>query len=107
MNGWCSLRRRLCCLTGDMSRSFATAFQSLNKLLTKETYTTVNLCNACGKLINMQTLGLYRSLLRSTKDFDQRAFLLNTIRERFRFHQYETSRPRVLKLLTEGGKVLS
>ncbi|KAI7850038.1 hypothetical protein BDC45DRAFT_519245 [Circinella umbellata] len=55
------------------------------------------------------TLDLYRSLIKSTrqlKESNQHHFLINTIRERFRFHKHESSRPRVLGLLREGNEAL-
>ncbi|KAI8077754.1 uncharacterized protein BX664DRAFT_343401 [Halteromyces radiatus] len=55
------------------------------------------------------TLSLYRSLLRAAHQFDtpeQQWFLHNTIRERFRFHQCETSRRKIVSLVSEGDKAL-
>ncbi|KAG2215269.1 hypothetical protein INT45_008191, partial [Circinella minor] len=59
--------------------------------------------------IKKKTLDLYKSLLKSTrslKDVNQHHFLINTIRERFRFHKHESSRPRILGLLREGNEAL-
>ncbi|KAI8337936.1 hypothetical protein BC941DRAFT_424105, partial [Chlamydoabsidia padenii] len=55
------------------------------------------------------TLSLYRSLLRTAHRFEQphqQWFLNSMIRERFRFHQCETSRKRSLALLSDGDKAL-
>ncbi|KAI9484798.1 hexokinase-domain-containing protein [Zychaea mexicana] len=49
------------------------------------------------------------SLLKTARTFDnpnQQKFLADTIRERFRFHKHESSRPRVLRLLHEGNEAL-
>ncbi|KAI8145140.1 hypothetical protein BJV82DRAFT_49085 [Fennellomyces sp. T-0311] len=54
------------------------------------------------------TLDLYRSLIRRAHQFEKphEKFLVDTIRERFRFHRHESSRPRVLSLLKEGNEAL-
>ncbi|KAL0079397.1 hypothetical protein F4703DRAFT_1874336 [Phycomyces blakesleeanus] len=55
------------------------------------------------------TLGLYRSLLRTAQHFDNdihQVFLWNTIRERFRFEMYNSSRAQTLTLLLQGEKAL-
>ncbi|KAJ8660207.1 hypothetical protein O0I10_004067 [Lichtheimia ornata] len=73
----------------------ATAFQGVKPSIVKEARSA--------------TLDLYRSLLKAAAQFPeshQRYFLRETVRERFRFHRHETSRPRVLRCLQEGSKAL-
>ncbi|CAO3592187.1 unnamed protein product [Absidia cylindrospora] len=55
------------------------------------------------------TLSLYRSLLKTARQFTaphEHWFLNHTIRERFRFHECETSRKKALHLLSEGDEAL-
>ncbi|ORZ00637.1 hypothetical protein BCR43DRAFT_148875 [Syncephalastrum racemosum] len=58
--------------------------------------------------IQHETFSLYRSLLRSARRTteSQQTFLRETIRERFRFHQHETSRHRTLQCIREGEQAL-
>ncbi|KAL1930022.1 hypothetical protein VTP01DRAFT_1176 [Rhizomucor pusillus] len=71
------------------------AFQGPRRQLAKET--------------RQFTLSLYRHLLAEANAFQQpihRQFLRERIRERFRFHQKETSRKNIFKCLEEGVKTL-
>ncbi|KAI9280034.1 hypothetical protein BY458DRAFT_431194, partial [Sporodiniella umbellata] len=72
-------------------RMWATAFRSVNASLIKQT--------------RIATIHLYRSLLRSSKKYDQKDLITKAIRKQFRCHRANTSRPQVLELLSEAGKV--
>ncbi|KAG1473383.1 hypothetical protein G6F56_000977 [Rhizopus delemar] len=74
-----------------MSRFYATAFRSINTSLTKQT--------------RIATLGLYRSLLRSSKKYESHESMKKIIQQKFRTHRYITSRPKVLELLSEGNQI--
>ncbi|KAI7870190.1 hypothetical protein BDF14DRAFT_1775496 [Spinellus fusiger] len=55
------------------------------------------------------TLELYRSLLKTTqrfKDESHKTFMWNTVKERFRFEKYNSSRSKTLTLLLQGEKGL-
>ncbi|KAI8090105.1 uncharacterized protein B0P05DRAFT_529348 [Gilbertella persicaria] len=74
-----------------MSKPLATAFQSLNKKLAYET--------------RVYTLGLYRSLLRSSEQYRQNS-IKQEVREKFKKNKHNTSRSQVLCLLQEADKTL-
>ncbi|KAI8083874.1 hypothetical protein BDF21DRAFT_416813 [Thamnidium elegans] len=76
-----------------MSSSCAVAFQSTRKTLIAET--------------RLKTLDLYKSLLRSSEKYQHADVLQKVIRNRFKQNKYNTSRSRVLQLLTEADKVIS
>ncbi|KAG1058022.1 hypothetical protein G6F43_000180 [Rhizopus delemar] len=74
-----------------MPRFYATAFQSTHVALTQQT--------------RQATLGLYRSLLRSSKKYEQNDKIKNIIQQKFRANRHITSRPKVLELLSEANKI--
>ncbi|GAA5810799.1 hypothetical protein MFLAVUS_004226 [Mucor flavus] len=73
-----------------MSSSCAIAFQSTRKSLVAET--------------RLKTLDLYKSLLRSSEKYQHADVLQKVIRNRFKQNKHNTSRSRVLQLLTEAEK---